>query len=786
MSGFTHTQSQFGGVDAPFYEYEIDYSCRFNDDDSAKAAFTLGAPTDNNKFTVSVWVKRCNITATMGILTGWDGGDEDRIILFNASDQLHIILDGGLNGNVNTTAVFRDCTNWYHIVVRIDLAQGVAADRGTIWVNNVEQAVTTTTAFANDAVIDGFTNGEGIELGHDKVAGAANYFDGYLAEFHFCDGQALTPSSFGTTKNGVWVPKKYTGVYGNNGAYLDFAVPPGTGNGAGTDVSGNGNHWTDSNLAANDQMTDTPTNNYPTLSNLFSSNNHTLSNGNLDLTTSVAAANMTLATMPIPKSGKWYWETKIIDANAEGMIGVMGINAPSQFKHRDASYLHNVGTDGHSYWASNGNYYSNGDQGAYGDAYLQNEYIGVAFNSDNGEVTMYNQGVSQGVMVTLTDVADVLMDYYPAWSDGAGAASSSYEVNFGQYAFTNAAPTGYLPLSTQNIAYKHAYSSDIMNPSQGFNTVLYTGNGGTQSITGVDHQPDLIWIKDRANAAAHVLMDSVRGVGGALFPDGSDVEDPVTDAVTSYDTDGFSLGDGTELSRGTCNTGARTYVAWCWKESVSYGFDIVSYTGTGAAHAENHNLGVVPELIIVKRRDNAVGSWWTYHKAALNSTDPETDAGWLDLSNVWTDDATGWNDTAPTSTQFTIGTATGVNANGSNFVAYLFRSVEGFSKVFTYEGNANADGPFIYCGFRPMFVMVKCADNAHSWAMIDGARDTYNSSSTLELYPDTNGVETAADNIDLLSNGIKVRFNNNRWNRLNNTYVGIAFAEMPGVYGNAK
>ena len=178
-------------------------------------------------------------------------------------------------------------------------------------------------------------------------------------------------------------------------------------------------------------------------------------------------------------------------------------------------------------------------------------------------------------------------------------------------------------------------------------------------------------------------------------------------------------------------------------------------------------------------------SWGVFHHHAFNKTDPETDYGVLDLANAWADSAVLWNDTAPTSSQFTVGTSALVNANTQNHIAYLFRSIEGFSKVFSYEGNGNANGPVTYLGFRPKYVLIKNADGANNWLILDAARDTYNPCSK-QLYPDATNAETTSVTLDILSNGFKLRNTTATINTLNQTYIGIAFAEMPFKYSNAR
>jgi hypothetical protein len=230
-----------------------------------------------------------------------------------------------------------------------------------------------------------------------------------------------------------------------------------------------------------------------------------------------------------------------------------------------------------------------------------------------------------------------------------------------------------------------------------------------------------------------------------------------------------------------------TFVAWCWLEDPNYGFDIVSYTGTGVAHTEAHSLGVVPEMIIVKNRDDGSRDWKVYHKELNGGTTPEQ--YYLELNNTDAESNTPatvhWNDTAPTSSVFSVGTAAAVNGSGDELIAYLFASVEGFSKVFSYTGNGAADGPFVHCGFRPRFVLIKNASAVASWLLYDTERSTYNTVDDV-LFPDKSDTETVTSAIDALSNGFKLRNDGASANGSGNTLVGIAFAETPFKYANAR
>ncbi len=317
-----------------------------------------------------------------------------------------------------------------------------------------------------------------------------------------------------------------------------------------------------------------------------------------------------------------------------------------------------------------------------------------------------------------------------------------------------------------------AYTT-IDNPGEYFNTKLYAGSGSASNITGVGFQPDWVWIKCRTNAVSHSLNDSVRGANKQLESNDAGAETSFTNALTSFNSDGFTVD-----TSGETGQSGRTYVAWNWKKTATAGFDIVAYTGNGSARTISHSLSAVPNVMIVKGRSKADG-WFIYHHK--NTSAPETDFIRLDSTDATTDNGNVWNDTAPTSSVFTVGIDNGVNENTETYIAYLFTQKKGFSKFGSYTGNGNADGTFVYTGFKPAFVMFKRTDTTNNWHIGDNKRlNPYNPLST-QLYPNLNNAETEQADQDFLSNGFKIRTHNNFQNASGGTYIYMAFAESPFV-----
>ena len=339
--------------------------------------------------------------------------------------------------------------------------------------------------------------------------------------------------------------------------------------------------------------------------------------------------------------------------------------------------------------------------------------------------------------------------------------------------------------------------TEIDDPSAYFQTALYSGNAGTQSITNdgnSDLQPNWVWIKQRSGTQNHNLQDSVRGSTKILKSNTSADETTDANGVTSFNTDGFSIGTRADINQ------SGTYVAWQWKAGTSFtndasgtgigsidsagsvntdaGFSIISYTGTGSAATVAHGLGSAPRMIIIKDRSNS-NNWGVYHQSMGN-----TYAVYLDLTNEkGGGNSSFWNSTSPTSSVFSINTRVEVNASSANMIAYCFAEKQSYSKFGSYIGNGNADGTFVYLGFKPAFVMIKRTDGAANWELYDNKRLGYNSSNP-PLYPDLSNAEGGNGRVNILSNGFKIVTTSGNLGASGGTYIYMAFAENPFVASN--
>ena len=753
--------------------YNIARSVRTRASASGNFTRTLSTPTDSTKFTFSAWIKRGSLSSSQGI---FQAGNTN-YIQFGSGDTIQLVLSN--TTQLTTTAVFRDPSAWGHLVFSYNNA---VSPKWNFYYNNVNIGTSTASnTTLNTATAHGIAN----------PPSGGGYFDGYLTEINFIDGQALTPSSFGETDSitGVWKPKAYSGTYGTNGFELNFSDNSNnTAATIGKDYSGNGNNWTPNNIsvtagATYDSMTDVPTltsataANYPVWNPLGYSNGGGISNGNL---TYAFANNLASVTMATPTTGKWYWETTV--TSASGAAGfVLGIFDP--VNATGSGGVASLFGAGVCYYNIDGTKYVSGSNTAYGASYTTGNIIGVALNIDSGTVTFYKDNTSQGAITLPANTGGWVFQAQAA----GGANSATLNINFGQRPFSYTPPSGYVALNTFNLP-----DSTIKNGAGYMAATTYTGNGSTQTITNTvgstSFQPDFVWIKDRNTARGSMLFDSVRGIYIRLRSNTTDAEQTETDTLTAFNSNGFNLSTNVAVNGST-----ETYVGWQWKAGTTsasntngsitstvsagatQGFSVVTYTGTGSSATVGHGLGVAPSMIICKARGQAE-NWAVYHSSLSNAVNV---AMFLNLTNAVSGASNAyWNSTAPSSTVFSVNTATTTNA-ANTMVAYCFAPVAGYSAFGSYTGNGSTDGPFLYTGFRPRFVMIKRTDTTGNWEMHDTSRATYNADA-LRLWANLSSAEDATEvRIDELSNGFKLRTGAGDMNVSAGTYIYMAFAENP-------
>jgi hypothetical protein len=821
MSGPFGSSQWMYNASSGFYGYEIDQSLRFEKGSSAYLNRTPSSAGNRRTWTWSAWVKRSSLGTDFWLFSAGDGANLfDQNINFNTSDQLLLWNRGG--GNLTTTQLFRDVSAWYHIVAVWNTTDATASDRMRLYVNGSE--ITSFSTDSNPSLnLEGSVNSTSYVHSIGRRLADGLYFDGYLSNIHFIDGTALDPTSFGETKSGVWIPKAYDGSYGTNGFHLEF-------NGNTNDTSGNGNNWTANNISTPDYMPDSPTNNFATLNVLTKGTSNTsLAEGNLKANATNEGSGSNWGTVfsshLLPTTGKYYVEgLAFINAGA-GNNSHLGVLDTSSFvpSHNNITYAYTTGEgfDGIyvSLFNNNAQPVSDGVLGTAEGSLTGTTVVAMlAVDIDNGKVWAGYNGTwlnSGNPSAGTNEIATRTFSDSDAIAVGTaynGSNDQGMFANFGQDSafaglttaggnaddngigdFKYAVPSGFLALCSANLPEPVVGPLGNSLSGENFNTVLWTGNGTTQSITGVGFQPDLVWNKYRNSGSNwHNITDSVRGAGYRIFPNDTGVEQFSSTAyLTSFDADGFSLGGSNDF-----NLSSGSYVGWSWKAggtavsntdgsittSVSAntdaGFSIASFTGASTQGATfGHGLGIAPNMVIAKAR-TAAQHWWVYH-SSLGYTKNTL----LDLTNASATDNNTWL-AEPTSSLVTIGD----NFTTSNdYIAYCFAEVDGYSKVGSYVGNGSSNGPFIYTGFRPRYVLVKGSSLISEWYVWDAVRNTYNVAN-LTLNPNQSAAEYSAGALllDLTANGFKVRDAVGSWNLSGHTYIYLAFAENPFKYANAR
>jgi len=797
--------SQFFNDNA-FYNGAVSSSLRMQD---ARLTETPSSTGNSKKWTFSAWIKRGTL-ADSYIFAGtpYDGYNGIAAIYFTAAGQLHTYYDtSGANpyGAVGPR-LFRDTSSWYHLVWAVDAANTIHK----IWINN-ELVSTDTGKYPPN--YDYGINRSGSEMvigdGAWDSYGSTN-FNGYMAEINHCDGQYLEPDSFGETKNGVWIPLKDPSLtYGTNGFRLQFLQTGTSANssGIGADTSGQANHFAVNALAASDVVPDSPENNFATLNSLIRPYTvtaaETVSDGNLNAFFNSNAVSGSYWSTFFLTSGKWYFEVNVIAAGGNADVGIS--NKPS-YAGRGT---YTADARGNGYF-----YQKDGQKGidntftSYGATYTTGDIIGCAFDLDNNTITFYKNNSSQG---QITGVATTEDGFIPAIE---GFNGTRLIANFGQDSsfagnetaqgntdangigdFYYAVPSGFLAVCSANLPEPTIGPNSATQADDHFNTVLIsTGTDSETAITGVGFQPDFTWGKSRNSAYSHQLYDSSRGATKYLESDDTATEATDANSLKSFDSDGITIGTGSTFSP---YSNGNNVVFWNWKANggttssnsdgsitstvqanTTAGFSIVTYNGTGATATVGHGLGSVPKMLIFKNRDNDQ-NWRTYHVAL-----GETKAVVLD-GNGASQTYDFFNDTAPTSSVFSLSSHEDANRNGDKIVAYCFADIEGYSKFGSYTGNGNADGPFVHTGFRPAFLMIKNTTSSADWVILDTKRNTYNPVQN-NLYPSSTATEGTGNLIDYVSNGFKCRFTYSTSNNDAKVYIYMAFAENPFKYANAR
>ena len=832
-----------------FYNGEVQQSGRFYGS-TGYIDHQFSTPTSQKKMIFAVWVKPSEFGSTQHIMGGGPSVTNYFLFCFSASgfyNSTDSFKFGIVSGNVNrlyrvTDALFRDPSSWMHVCVAIDTTQATASDRVQLFFNGKRYTggFSLSNTPSQDYDVPIVNTAIYHQIGLLYTGGNYGYLDGYLADFYFLDGQSIysdtsatinstfladadTLATFCEQKNGVAIPKAYggaTSTYGNNGFRLEFKNNTAGGSSPssstfGADTSGKDNHFNDysTNSTWQGGNADSPENNFCVWNPLRKGANVTVSKGALSGVTSATVAQSVAGTFGV-SSGKWYWEVR----NEGGFLGYIGIVDAT---HDMGTYIGSSSTgSGYAYNTSGQKVGpTSGTASSYGATYTTGDIIGIALNMDDGEITFYKANSSQGAAFT-----GLTGNWFPAVS-GNGVSGKGGIANFGTDSsfagnetrqnnsdgngngdFYYSPPSGFLALCTANLPDTTLSPNQAEQADDFFDIILYTGDGtSSRNIDGLNFQPDWVWFAQRNNTSAKLMFDSSRGVNKALYTTSSGAE---TDSdqygyLSAFRSQGGFTATAGSTNNNYINENNVNIVAWSWKinggttssdtngnrtstvqVNTKSGISIATYNNPSQGnHTFGHGLGSKPEAFIWRARNTAMNwIWWD----SFNFTDADRDGQYFN-SNIGFTTGSNWvTDVTDTTINITDGQVS--SGNNINYWCISFKSVEGFSKINNYIGNGDANGPFVYTGFRPAWVLIKgIGTTTNGWYVYDYKRENFGSLVDANIYINlTTGEDNGNRDVDFLSNGFKPRLTDTNVNGSGSTYVYMAFAEQPFKFTTAR
>ena len=731
-------------------------------------SWTPGSSGNRRKFKIVLWVRRWGAFGSAQTITsaGAQDGNTTDVLQFDTSDRLDFLLyRSGVSGRLVTNAVFRDPLKWYCIEIEVDTTQATAANRLKMKVNGVEQSYSTAT-YPSQNFDCTFNHTYLHTLGRMDYA-TAQYASIYVSDFYLIDSDVPASANFYKSfpNTSIIEPRIYSGDVGLNGrryryrdgtstttlGYDDAPLFPSGGHTA-------LNHTTLNSMATTDRLTDSPANTHAIWNALDTGSAPGIAEGGLRVQGlgSGDEARMSQA-ITVPTYAEFVLASAVSDGN--NSIGVAEYNraytawtsiagSPAwAWVYRDDGYTINngAGTSGFPDVAS-------GDRVAIAVKPKGSGLYDVWFGKVASGVTTWlgsgDPAAGTGAQFTNISAPNGLA-LYAQFS--AGTAGTTYwDACIEQGRWTGQCPTGFKAHSTASLP-----TPPVRKASLGFAAQLWTGNGTTQDIAmPFDISAGgLAWPKKRSASGNNVLFDTERGATNYLISDSTIAEGTDAQTLTAFTTSGITYGNET-----SGNANGATYVGWFWKRAAQFGFDIVAYSGNGSARTIAHGLGRSPNMMAIKGRGN-VYDWFVYH-SALSS--PTTTRLLLSATNAAISGTPNpWNSTAPTSSVFSLADSTfpEVNQNSINFVGYLWAAIDGFSAFPNWTANANADGPFVWGGLKPIWFMTKTTAATGDWIIIDTARSPFNVSDR-PLWANLSNAEGATGggyNYDLISGGVKVR-----------------------------
>ena len=809
-----------GGGGGSFDSTLIPNSVWFDGSADSMTSGTMSAQVDAGNFLVATWMQRENF-----------GVADPGIAWFCLNNSSVSKFGTGIFDPANTMAwrqdfFFRETTDaayrdigWYHVIVSVQPTNSSTTNGNgwQIFINGILQDSTTTVS--GDGYGPTFrpqSDGYEFFLAKGSTGGGFTNFKGYLAQTVYLDGQSiqagdvavtdfLTATTFGT--NGTqFAPKSNANVAllasnaGANSFCLDYANSSALGN----DISSKENDFTPTSMTSANQSSNSPSKMYAVMNQLLKTNSTlTFTEGNKRVTGTGGSDGGAFATLPLPTTGTT--EFQMTTNNGDGGVGIscydnaLAVSEPAN----NVRFGQSIAYDASYTYAEDGTLatvLSSGQtSAAFGGTWSTNDVITVRYNADANELNFLKNNVAQGT--TVSTVAG--LTYYACVS-----RFSNYDctMHFDEAEFPHTIGTGNKTINTADLSAPSFQGKDF------FDATLYTGNSATQTVGGGSDSKftAFAWIKDRDAASSNMLFDRVRGEGTDLRSNTSGAQVFSTDTFNTFLQRGGELG-----ADSLVNLNNNNFVLWQWLAgssattgssngtgsiastviaSAAQNFSVGTFTGTGANATIGHSLGGVPEAIIMKNATTGSVNWAVYHKDIRAIAGGSAEDFFLELNTtqVATDDNTLWNDTAPTSTVFSVGTSSQTNQSTKTMSFLAFRSIPGVCKVGSYKGNGATDGPFILLNFKPRWILVKNTVSTENWCIIDTARTPFNSATDpLVLSPNATTIGTSGtlSDVDFLAEGFRIRGASSPGNASGSNFIYIAMADiagrgtLPPIYG---
>ena len=795
---------------------KIEKSLTFDENNQTTLICNLGSSgdaTNRKKTTLSFWIKLLRPEQDRGVITAATSGTGasstgTRFYLnSNGTWKFATQVNNSTVWVLDSSTIYRDVNSWYHVVMQLDTTQSTSSDRVKIYVNGTQD-----TTFAGSYPSQNYD--DYWSFGNWRIGdygGDYGYYYGarfMIADIYLLDGQSLDPTyfAFTETQTGIWTPKDYTGTFGDHGFHLEFKDDSAaTATTMGKDTSGNANNFTPSNFSASGDgksiKSDTPTNNKTTIDGLlnwtYDANGDTLREGNLKLTGSQGWKNV--STHKIDGTGKLYYEFVTTTMAGWQLLGILVVtkgNLKNPTNQLTDSRIYGFASTQATYFG--GSYTSTSNV----PSWTNNDVMGIKY--EKGILRLYKNGTLATATATGIDQTKEIYAYIA----NDNASTPVGYARFDKDSWTQSANAG-VDYTWQLSEGRSRVNPTLIRSQRNFECLTYTGTAtgsGTQTISDLEFSPDFVWIKGRAINYSHLLVDTVRGASKGLLTEETNAEETTNQygMITSFEVNGFTMTRGSN-DGGKCCENTQTYVAWCWKAGGSSntfnvdgkgyataaaagitdgtlaltgasintknGFSIVTYVGTGSAGTVGHGLGKKPTFWLMKNTSDTSG-WFTYYTATDGSLD------YLYLNTTAAKANSGAS--APTTT--TVGATSSLSTSGDTWIVYAWTDIPGFSQFGSYTGNGSSDGAYVELGFRPAWLLVKRIDDSKSWFLWDNKRDPYNLAVN-DIYPNQEYAENnfANNEVDLLSNGFKLRNSNTTINADGGQYIYMAFAEQPGT-----